>query len=291
MSRRARHLTGVAVLYAAVIAASAALFVALDDLHPLVAVLIVDLVATLCIFIASLATRNSSLYDPYWSVVPPFIAWAFITRGDGTPALRALLLVGALSVWAVRLTTNWARGWSGLHHEDWRYVMLREKATVPGWLIDLSAVHLYPTMQVWVGCLGMYAALTLGDSPVGALDWIASGVVIAAAVLQFVADEQMRAHRATGSPVPFEGGLWALSRHPNYFGEASMWWGVWLFGVAANPSSWWWTAVGPLTMTALLRFASVPMMDRRSVERRPGYDAIVQRLPAMLPVGRRITGG
>ena len=291
MSRRARHLTGVAVLYAAVIAASAALFVALDDLHPLVAVLIVDLVATLCIFIASLATRNSSLYDPYWSVVPPFIAWAFITRGDGTPALRALLLVGALSVWAVRLTTNWARGWSGLHHEDWRYVMLREKASVPGWLIDLSAVHLYPTMQVWVGCLGMYAALTLGDSPVGALDWIASGVVIAAAVLQFVADEQMRAHRATGSPVPFEGGLWALSRHPNYFGEASMWWGVWLFGVAANPSSWWWTAVGPLTMTALLRFASVPMMDRRSVERRPGYDAIVQRLPAMLPVGRRITGG
>lgn len=279
------------MLYAAVIAASAALFVALDDLHPLVAVLIVDLVATLCIFIASLATRNSSLYDPYWSVVPPFIAWAFITRGDGTPALRALLLVGALSVWAVRLTTNWARGWSGLHHEDWRYVMLREKATVPGWLIDLSAVHLYPTMQVWVGCLGMYAALTLGDSPVGALDWIASGVVIAAAVLQFVADEQMRAHRATGSPVPFEGGLWALSRHPNYFGEASMWWGVWLFGVAANPSSWWWTAVGPLTMTALLRFASVPMMDRRSVERRPGYDAIVQRLPAMLPVGRRITGG
>lgn len=279
------------MLYAAVIAASAALFVALDGLHPLVAVLIVDLVATLCIFIASLATRNSSLYDPYWSVVPPFIAWAFIARGDGTPALRALLLVVALSVWAVRLTTNWARGWSGLHHEDWRYVMLREKASVPGWLIDLSAVHLYPTMQVWVGCLGMYAALTLGDAPVGALDWIAAGVVIAAAVLQFVADEQMRAHRATGSPVPFEGGLWALSRHPNYFGEASMWWGVWLFGVAANPSSWWWTAVGPLTMTALLRFASVPMMDRRSVERRPGYDAIVQRLPAMLPVGRRITGG
>lgn len=290
MSQKTRHLIGVGALYAVVIAVSAALFAALDDLHALVAVLVVDLFATLCVFVASVVARNSSLYDPYWSVIPPFIAWAFASRADDAPVLRVVLLIAALSVWAVRLTANWARGWSGLGHEDWRYVMLRQRASVPGWMIDLTAVHLYPTLQVWLGCLGMYAALTLGTESVGVLDWVATVVVVAAAVLQFVADEQMRAHRASGSSSPYSGGLWALSRHPNYFGEASMWWGIWLFGVSANPSSWWWTAAGPLSMTALLRFASVPMMDRRSIERRPGYEAIVRRLPAMLPIGRRLTG-
>lgn len=290
MSQKARHLIAVTLLYAVVVVASALLFSLLDGLHPLLAVLVVDLFATLAVFAASVAMHNSSLYDPYWSVIPPFIAWAFAIRGDGGPALRTVLLIAALSVWAVRLTTNWARGWSGLGHEDWRYVMLRQNAKVPGWIIDLSAVHLYPTLQVWAGCLGMYAALTLGTEPVGALDWIAAFIVVAAAVLQFVADEQMRAHRATGSAAPFAGGLWSLSRHPNYFGEASMWWGIWLFGVSAHPAAWWWTLAGPMSMTLLLRCASVPMMDRRSIERRPGYDELVRRLPAMLPVGRRLTG-
>ena len=88
-------------------------------------------------------------------------------------ALTALVLV-VVMVWGVRLTSNWVRGWPGLHHEDWRYVMLRKDAKVPAWIIDFSGVHLYPTMQVWLACLGMYAALTLGHEPLGALDWAAA---------------------------------------------------------------------------------------------------------------------
>ena len=83
-------------------------------------------------------------------------------------------------------------------------------------------------------------------------------------------------------------GMWAWSRHPNYFGELCFWWAVWLFGVSANPDSWWWTLIGPLTMTGLLRGASTPMMDKRSIERRPGYEDVVRKLPAMAPIGRRL---
>ncbi len=66
-----------------------------------------------------------------------------------------------------------------------------------------------------------------------------------------------------------------------------MWWGVWLFGVAGDPSSWWWTLVGPVSMTALLRGVSVRLMDDRSLARRPGYDVLMRELPAMVPIGRR----
>ncbi|MSO59940.1 MAG: DUF1295 domain-containing protein [Ilumatobacteraceae bacterium] len=87
---------------------------------------------------------------------------------------------------------------------------------------------------------------------------------------------------------PCRTGLWSLSRHPNYFGELCAWWGMWCFGVAGHPASWWWTLIGPVTMTILLRTASVPMMDKRSAQRRPGYDVLMRELPAILPIGRQI---
>lgn len=287
-STRRRDLSVVAATYFVVVAASIAAFAATDELHPLVGVLLVDLGATIAVFVASSGVRNNSMYDPYWSVAPPFIAWAYATSGTGVPDARVALVIAAVAVWAVRLTTNWARGWPGLHHEDWRYPMLRERSGMPAWVSDFGAVHLLPTIHVWLGTFGLYAALTLGSREVGALDAVAAAVVVLAAIVQLVADEQLRAHRRTGSTAPCRSGLWGLSRHPNYFAEASMWWGVWLFGVAGNPGSWWWTLIGPLSMTALLRGASVRLMDDRSLARRPGYDVVMRELPAMLPVGRRL---
>ena len=287
-SARRRGVTIVAATYVVVVGASIAVFTALDRLHPLVAVLVVDLGATVAVFVASSIAHNNSFYDPYWSVAPPFIAWAYATSGTGVPGARVALVIGAVTVWSVRLTANWARGWPGLHHEDWRYPMLRERSGMPAWVSDFGAVHLVPTIHVWLGSLGLYAALTLGTRDVGPLDVVAAAVVVLSAVVQLVADEQLRAHRRTGSIAPYRSGLWGLSRHPNYFGEATMWWGVWLFGVAGNPDSWWWTLIGPVSMTALLRGASVRLMDNRSLARRPEYDVLMRELPAMLPIGRRL---
>lgn len=291
MRSRVASFFWVSLLYVVAVCAGIAVFAALTDLHPAVAVLIADLVATVIVFIGSMLVRNSSMYDPYWSVIPPFVAWAFASQGENIPVGRTVLLMLTVGLWALRLTTNWMRGWPGLAHEDWRYGMLRKDAKAPGWLIDFTAVHLYPTVQVWLACLGMYAALTLGTKGFGALDVVAGAVVVLAALLQLVADEQMRAHRRTSPTLPCRTGLWGLSRHPNYCGEATMWWGVWLFGVAGNPSSWWWTLIGPVSMTALLRGASTPMMDKRSLERRPGYEELMRDLPAMLPIGRRLFVG
>ena len=77
-------------------------------------------------------------------------------------------------------------------------------------------------------------------------------------------------------------GLWAYSRHPNYFGEIMFWWGLFIFALAAD-SCYWWTIAGPLVITILFLFISIPMMDKRSLGRRPGYEEHMERVSALIP--------
>jgi steroid 5-alpha reductase family enzyme len=284
---KTRALALTALVYCGLIAIAIAVFSSCDGWHPLWATLLTDFVTTAIIFGISCLIRNGSLYDAYWSTAPILIAWGFAVRGDGVPGLRVAIVLIAVSIWGVRLTTNWARGWPGFHHEDWRYTQMRADTGMPWWLNNLTVVHVFPTLQVWAGCIGMYAALTLGTRDINALDAVGVLLIVGGAIIELVADEQLRAHRRSSS-APCRRGLWSLARHPNYFGELCAWWGMWTFGAAGHPATWWWTLVGPLTMTILLRTASVPMMDKRSLARRPGYDALMNELPAILPLGRRI---
>src|SRR6185369_17539243 len=91
--------------------------------------------------------------------------------------------------------------------------------------------------------------------------------------IEATADAQLRAFRSGGHEPGrlLDVGLWAYCRHPNYLGEISFWWGLFALGVAAEPSAWWWLLPGPLWITAMFVFISVPLIDRRSLERRPGF--------------------
>ncbi|MDQ1396983.1 MAG: hypothetical protein QOG64_2242, partial [Acidimicrobiaceae bacterium] len=135
-----------------------------------------------------------------------------------------------------------------------------------------------------LGMLSLWPALAVGRRRFGLLDAVATVVTAGAIVIELVADRQL--HRFTSDPAHrgriMDQGLWAWSRHPNYFGELSFWWGLWLFGLAAAPS-WWWTAIGPVAMTVMFVLASVPMLDRRSLARRPGYEAHMARVGAIIP--------
>jgi steroid 5-alpha reductase family enzyme len=252
--------------------------------HPVAAAFWGDLVATLVIFGLSIVVSNASLYDPYWSVAPPVIAVAWtLAAPSGVGARQALLLV-LLAAWAIRLTGNWVRGWRGMSHEDWRYVQLREnRGRVPWWFVSLTGIQVVPTLVVFAGLLSAWPALT-GTRPLGWLDALAVVVTAGALTVETVADEQMR--RFTSDPahagLVADVGLWRRSRHPNYLGEIGIWWGVWLFGLAAAPD-WWWTVVGPLAMVALFVGISIPLMDRRSARRRPGFAAYAARTPALVP--------
>lgn len=249
--------------------------------------LIADVLATVVIFAFSRVHHNSSFYDAYWSVLPPLLVaawWVEADRADvaGDP-LRLGLLLGVVGLWAVRLTANWIYAFPGLHHEDWRYALLRERAGRFGFLADLFAIHLVPTLQVFLALLPAYVVATRGDRAVGWLDVLAVVVGLGAILLETVADAQM--HRFVRERRPgevMERGLWAWSRHPNYLGELGFWAGVALFGLAADPSAWW-ALVGVAGMLAMFYGASIPMMERRSLERRPAYQDVVDRVPRLFP--------
>jgi steroid 5-alpha reductase family enzyme len=207
------------------------------------------------------------------------------TPGDG---VRQALVLALVAAWGARLTYNWARGWHGLHHEDWRYIDLRVRNPDHYWLVSFAGIHMFPTIVVFLGCLSVWAALT-GAQPFGVLDVIALGMTAGAIWIEARADRELHRFRASrpAQGAILDSGLWALSRHPNYFGEMSFWWGLWLFGVAASPASWWWTAIGPLVITTMFRFVSLPMMEERSHARRSGYAAHAAKTSLVVPWPRR----
>ncbi|WP_167736203.1 DUF1295 domain-containing protein [Nocardioides sp. 503] len=246
--------------------------------------LVADVLATLVVYAFSRRYGNSSFYDAYWSVLPPVLAaywWA--SASPDVNDTRAWLVMVVILVWAVRLTANWVYAFPGLHHEDWRYPLLKDKAGRWEPLVDLVAIHLIPTFQVFLGMVPVYVAVTRTGRDVGWLDAVALVVGLAAVALELAADVQM--HRFVRDRRPGEvmdRGLWGWSRHPNYFGEFGFWLALGLFGLAASPGSWW-VLVGAVMMLAMFLGASIPMMEERSLERRPTYQDVVDRVPRFVP--------
>lgn len=247
--------------------------------------LIADVLATIVIFCFSRVHHNSSFYDAYWSVVPPAIAIFWWASSDVPAAdVRAWLVVSVIVLWAIRLTGNWVYGWPGLHHEDWRYPMLRDRAGRYELIVDFFAIHLFPTLQVFLGTVPVYVVLTAHGRDVGWLDILATLIGIGAIALEFVADLQL--HRFVKERQPgqvMDRGLWSWSRHPNYFGEITFWVSLALFGVAAQPHDAWWLFAGSVAMLAMFLGASIPMMEERSIERRPSYQDVVDRVSMLVP--------
>lgn len=255
--------------------------------------LVADVVATLVIFGFSRLHHNSSFYDAYWSVIPPLLAvyWWSESSPDVND-LRNWLVLGVILVWAVRLTANWVYTFPGLHHEDWRYPLVRENAGRFELVADLVGIHLVPTLQVFLGMVPVYVATTQVGRDVGWLDWLAAAIGLGAVALEWGADTQMhRFVKTRSSGQVMDQGLWGWSRHPNYFGEISFWFALGVFGLAASPSDWWWVFVGALGMVVLFLTVSIPMMEKRSLERRPSYQDVIDRVPVLVPRPPRNVGG
>ena len=287
---RTRAFLWIAIAYLAAGIVALLAGIGLAGRHPLLIAAGADLAATLAVFAFSVAFRNSSFYDAYWSVAPVALAaWFALAPGSGmAPGARQILVIALVTLWSVRLTANWARGWTGLAHEDWRYVEIRAKTGRLYGLANLSGIHLFPTIIVFVGCLPLWPALATGLRPLGPLDAVAALVTLTGIALEFFADEELRRFRLSNPPreAICESGLWRYSRHPNYLGEMLFWWGLAIFSLAATGFVWW-AWLGALAMTAMFRFSSLPMMERRMLERRPAYAERQKRVPLVVPWPRQ----
>ncbi len=256
--------------------------------------------ALLC-FVVSELSGNYSQVDKLWSITPPVYAWT-LTVLAGMPE-RLVLLSVLVSIWGIRLTYNFSRHgayrwkfWTG--HEDYRWAHVRQNPALQGrlrfMLFNLLFISFYQHALLLGLCLPML--LMVGEaSPLTLVDGALAAVFLALVVWETLADQQqwdfqrekyrqIRAGQGVAEPYSqgfVSTGLWARSRHPNYFAEQAIWVVLFLFSVPVTGGLNW-SVVGCLLLVVLFRSSS-ELSESISAGKYPGYAAYQQRVPRFLP--------
>ncbi len=226
--------------------------------------------ATIFIYIGSVILKNSSLYDPFWSVAPIPIALYLALNFENTLIVKFLVLTPII-FWALRLTRNWIISWEGFEHEDFRYIDLKNTSMFKAEFNNFFGIHLFPTLIVNLSLYPLVFILTNNSNSSIFLSF-ASLFTFLAVLLETISDKQMREFKKNplnkGKTMKYK--LWKYSRHPNYLGEIGFWFGIYMMGLSSGMAPFW-IIICPLTMLALFIFVSCPMMDNRSLMNRPDY--------------------
>jgi steroid 5-alpha reductase family enzyme len=239
------------------------------------------LVMMVAAWAVSLPLRDVSIVDICWGLGFVLVAWVTLAL-SGNTVPRAWLLILMVSVWGLRLSGYLA--WRNLGKaEDYRYAAMREQHGRVFPLISLFSVFLLQGLLMWVISLPVQVGVLRAEAwPLSATVGLA--VWIAGLFFESVGDYQMARFKADprNRGQVMDRGLWRYTRHPNYFGDFLVWWGLYL--VAAEPASWWWTVVGPLLMSFLLvRVSGVRLLESSLRRRLEGYEEYVRRTNAFIP--------
>jgi steroid 5-alpha reductase family enzyme len=237
-------------------------------------------------WVVSLRLKDASVIDPVWG--PAFVLVAIIAAlaGHGD-AGRRLLLLALTAVWGLRLGWYLTRRKFVEREEDRRYRAMRELHGDDFALWSLRWVYLVQGVLVLVISL----PVQVGSQRPNPLSWaIAPGIAVYLIGLAFeaIGDEQLRRFksRPENRGRVMDRGLWRYTRHPNYFGDACVWWGTWLVVLQAGGT--WWTVIGPVVMTILLvRVSGKGLLERDIGERRPGYPEYIRRTSGFIPLPPR----
>jgi steroid 5-alpha reductase family enzyme len=234
----------------------------------------------------SLALRDVSIVDVVWGLGFVAVAWIAVATGDGDSARRVLMAV-LTTAWGLRLAVyiTWRKRRE--RGEDYRYVELRERHPERFWLISLGSVFLLQGALIWVVSLPLQVAAGQ-DDPLGALDAVGLACWAVGVFFETVGDAQLARFKADPGHAGqvMDRGLWRYTRHPNYFGDFMVWWGLYL--IALSTGAAWWTIVSPLVMSVLLiRVSGKDRLERGMAERRPGYGAYVARTSGFVPLPPR----
>lgn len=232
----------------------------------------------------SVAVRNASIVDVVWSLNFLAVATLGLLVGDGAPPRRLLLFVLVL-VWSLRLSAHIAVRNHG-KGEDRRYRAFRDRYGAQRyWWVSLFQVFWLQGLIAFVVSLPLQVvAVGLTPATLTWADGLGVTLWLVGFVFEAVGDAQLDSFKGDPSNVDrvMDRGLWRYTRHPNYFGDATLWWGYGLIGLL---TPWGWAAlIGPAVMTTmLLRVSGVAMLERTIATRRPGYEEYVRRTSAFVP--------
>lgn len=236
-----------------------------------------------CVWVASVIKSKSCIIDPFWSLL--FLAsaiWYVVGSPEGHPQRQMLLLV-IVTIWSLRLSFYlfW-RNWG--EPEDKRYAKWRGEAGKVWWWRSFFTVFTLQAAMAWVISVPLLGAAFAGsDIPLGWLDVLGSVVWAVGFFFEAAGDWQLAAFKANpankGKVLDF--GVWRYTRHPNYFGDATQWWGFFLLAASAGA---YWTVIGPLFMTALIiKISGVALLEKDLSQSKPKYRDYIARTPAFFP--------
>ena len=234
----------------------------------------------------SVRIDDASIVDIAWGPAFVLITWTALLLGDGADG-RSALLAALVSIWGLRLGAYLAQRNLG-HGEDQRYTaMRRAHPDFARW--SLFGVFWLQALLAWVVSLPVQLAMA-DDSPrsVGVLGWVGAAVWLVGLAFESVGDAQLATFKSDPASrgQVMDRGLWRYTRHPNYFGDFLVWWG--LFLVAAETGSAWFGIVGPIVMSVLLtKVSGKDLLERSIGKRRPGYADYVRRTSGFVPLPPR----
>lgn len=242
--------------------------------------LAVLLLAGIAGWIFSYAKQNVTIVDSLWA---QFFLLAALTCLVLTPfpGPRATIVIVLVTVWAARLSgyLSW-RNWG--KPEDHRYQKIRRR-NEPGFAFkSLYLVFGVQAVLAWIIAAPLAAGIA-SQTPLGLLDYVGIALWTVGFLFETVGDWQLTRFKANpdNQRKVMDRGLWRITRHPNYFGEACLWWGTWLIAASAGG---WWTIFSPLLMTVLLlKVSGVALLEKDISERRPAYRDYIAHTNAFFP--------
>ncbi|MFK8014349.1 MAG: DUF1295 domain-containing protein [Gammaproteobacteria bacterium] len=236
-------------------------------------------VVAVAVWLLSLIKRDVSIVDSIWSL--------FFALGAGVYALhagfgpRATLVLFLVCLWALRLFIyiTW-RNWGD--EEDHRYQAMRKKRGKSFAWQSVYIVFLLQAAIAWVVSLPLLGAAH-STTPLGLLDWMGTGIFAVGLYFEAVGDWQLARFKADpgNRGKVMDRGLWRYTRHPNYFGDFTVWWGLYVIALGAGA---WWALPGPVIMSFfLLKVSGVALLEKDIGERRPKYADYIERTNAFFP--------
>ena len=254
------------------------------DLAAYLSALAVLLLASLAGWLFSVVRQNVTIVDSLWALF--FLLAALVTAAvTPLPGPRATLIIVLVAIWAVRLSGYLAwRNWG--KPEDHRYHEIRRR-NEPGFTFkSLYLVFALQAVLAWIIAAPLVASIS-SPAPLGLLDYAGVALWAFGFLFESIGDWQLARFKANADNhgKVMDRGLWRSTRHPNYFGEACLWWGYWLIAASAGG---WWTLFAPLLMSVLLlKVSGVALLEKNIGERRPAYRDYIARTNAFFPGPRR----
>jgi len=252
-------------------------------LTALIITYLITCVAFTGIWLINVMTKNAGVIDYYWG--PGFAVIAavhFYMRGTGS--IFEVIFLGAICLWAFRLAQHLIRRHHAMHGEDGRYAAMRENGGASFWWVSLFTIFLLQATLLWIIAVPVHVAFGQVASTNEIIFTLGMALFVLGFAIEWLSDFQLSVGKKSHEQEErggalYRGGLWGISRHPNYVGEMILWWGLGLAALAmsGNPL----VLLGPILLCTIMIAISIPLTEQHMVRTRPSYVDYQKRTPML----------